>query len=941
MTPERWQRVKAVVADALERDVGERGAFVAAQCADDTALRREVESMLGAGGDRIDRCAERLTSVRSAEEDRMLGTRLGAYEILREAGRGGMGAVYLARRADKEFDKEVAIKLLKRGTDTDEVLRRFRAERQILARLDHPNIARLLDGGTTPEGLPYFAMEYVEGVPITDYCRDKNLSIRERVELFLKVCAAVQFAHRNLVVHRDLKPGNVLITADGEPKLLDFGIAKLLAPDSELAQMTIEDQQRLTPAYASPEQVRGEPITTVSDVYSLGALLYELLASRSPHSFGEQRPTPTELLRVIVEQEAPRASSVAATAEASWLLRGDLDNILLTTLRKEPERRYSGVAAFADDLRRYLERRPVRARPATVRYRASRFISRNKLGTAAAVLLIASIIGGIATTLWQARKAQIASARAERRFQEVRKLARAVVFDYHDLVAPLRGATPVRERLVRDALEYLDSLALEAADDAELLRELATAYEKIGKVQGNSYYANLGDTGGALKSYRKSLEIRNRLLERAPGNHDLVAEAAKSHEGLGDVLYSGDDLHGARQNYERATELGSRALAARPGDVTSALEVALSYSRLSDVLGNEQYANLGDTAGALAAARKAQGLIEPLHAADPQNGDIISRLANALSRVGMLSCGSGDVATGLPLQHRAVEIMERAAAADPNNQNWVIELLTAKHWLRLALEDNNQIAEAAELGREIVKALETIIAADPKNANFRRNLAVSYDALGKSLLSLGDGAGAIASHQTAIRTSEAMTAGSSPSPEVQAVTAVSLWRLGRAQAASGDHASALERYRQALAIREPVVAVDPRNARAGSDVAGMWADVGNSLAATGDFAGAVAAFAKSVPMTQELSDAGPTNARLRARLALRFAEAGKLHMRIAEARVAAPNEAQAEWQRAHDYLTRSSAIWKELRETNRLIPADAAKPDEVERDLAMSVTALK
>jgi serine/threonine protein kinase len=242
--------------------------LVARTCGDDTSLRREVESMLQQSGERIDRCVDRLSEERDPGGESLRGTRLGAYEIVREIGRGGMGAVYLARRADDEFEKLVAIKLLKRGTDTDEVLRRFRAERQILARLEHPNIARMLDAGTTDDELPYFVMEYVVGDRITDFCSARTLRVRERIELFLKVYSAVQFAHRNLVVHRDLKPGNILVTAEGEPKLLDFGIAKIVAGDGESpdATMTLPDQQRLTPGYASPEQVRGEPVSTLSDV---------------------------------------------------------------------------------------------------------------------------------------------------------------------------------------------------------------------------------------------------------------------------------------------------------------------------------------------------------------------------------------------------------------------------------------------------------------------------------------------------------------------------------------------------------------------------------------------------------------------------------------------------------------------------------------------------
>jgi serine/threonine protein kinase len=294
LKPEVWQRVKTIAADALEQATERRSAFVQAECADDTTVRREVEAILGESGERVDRCAERFAAGDGEAQDSLEDVRIGPYQVVREIGRGGMGAVYLARRVDGEYDKQVALKLLKRGTDTDEVLRRFRAERQILARLEHPNIARLLDGGTTSDGLPYLVMEYVQGARITDFCSAQKLDISQRIELFLKVCSAVQFAHQNLVIHRDLKPSNILITPEGEPKLLDFGIAKLVAPEAEFAQMTIAEQQRFTPAYASPEQVRGEPVTTVSDVYALGALLYELLSGQPPHRFAAAHPSATE-----------------------------------------------------------------------------------------------------------------------------------------------------------------------------------------------------------------------------------------------------------------------------------------------------------------------------------------------------------------------------------------------------------------------------------------------------------------------------------------------------------------------------------------------------------------------------------------------------------------------------------------------------------------------
>jgi protein kinase/serine/threonine-protein kinase len=379
-TAQQWQRVKTILADALERPSPEdRTAYLERSCRGDTTLMREVEALLAQSTQNLDELAENtpLAFARHAPPQPS-GRRIGAYEIVREIGRGGMGAVYLAKRADGQFEKEVAIKLLKRGTDTDEILRRFHAEQRILAQLDHPNIARLLDAGTTDDGLPYFVMEHIDGVPITRYVREGQLSVAQRLQLFLKVCEAVQFAHQHRVVHRDLKPGNIFVRQDGEPKLLDFGIAKFLAAGDEGIDQTLTAERRFTPICASPEQARGETVTPASDVYALGALLYELLTDRPPHRFSTPHPSPAEVAQVIGEQEPIRPSLSIYDNKTRRQLRGDLDRIVLMALRKEPARRYSSVADFAADLRRHLEGRPVQARPNTARYLTARFVARHK-----------------------------------------------------------------------------------------------------------------------------------------------------------------------------------------------------------------------------------------------------------------------------------------------------------------------------------------------------------------------------------------------------------------------------------------------------------------------------------------------------------------------------------------------------------------------------------
>ena len=385
MNQERWSRLKGIVADALEEDTpAARTALLQRECGEDLRLLREAESFLAGadtvaaeGTDRLEECAQVASTAVRRERISLTGQRVGAYVIVRELGHGGMATVYLGARADGYFEKEVAIKIIKPvDGNTAELLDRFRAEREVLASLDHPNIASLFDAGTTPNGLPYFVMEYVPGTPVTDYVKENHLPLRQRLVLFLKICAAVEVAHRRRVVHRDLKRSNILVTADGEPKLLDFGIAKLLE-ENPLA-LTATGQQRLTPISASPEQARGDEVTTASDIYALGALLYEILTGHTPHRFRTRQPDLEEVARVVCEEEPVLPSLAANEPETRHALRGDLDAIILRAMRKDPAERYASVADLETDMRHYLAGEPVRARPNTLPYRLLRFAGRHK-----------------------------------------------------------------------------------------------------------------------------------------------------------------------------------------------------------------------------------------------------------------------------------------------------------------------------------------------------------------------------------------------------------------------------------------------------------------------------------------------------------------------------------------------------------------------------------
>jgi len=412
-------------------------------------LRAEVEGLLRFDTARdhllthsvADRAARMLDMAKTTPGER----RCGPYRLLRVIGSGGMGSVYEAERADGEVKQRVAIKLLRYGADDSAFRSRFLQERQILATLNHPAIGRLLDAGHTSDGQPYLTMEYIDGVPIDVY--SEKLAVRHKLELFMQVCDAVSYAHRHLIIHRDLKASNILVDGEGRPKLLDFGIAKIIDPERDQEHTSIGFRP-LTPAYASPEQVHGKPITTASDVYSLGVLLYKLLTGRFPYEFAALTAACIDRTICEVEPAAPHISQ-------------DLDNILLMALRKEPSRRYISVQHLADDIQRALSDRPVLARPDTVRYRTAKFIRRNRLSFTAAVLVLAAVIGGSIVSIYQARLAQ-------ERFQDVRKLAHTFVFDLHDEVAKLEGSTKAREIMVRTGLEYLDNLARKAGGDLDL-----------------------------------------------------------------------------------------------------------------------------------------------------------------------------------------------------------------------------------------------------------------------------------------------------------------------------------------------------------------------------------------------------------------------------------------------------------------------------------------
>jgi non-specific serine/threonine protein kinase/serine/threonine-protein kinase len=765
MTPERWQRVEALFHLALEREPAARAAFVAESAAGDEALRDEVLQLIAAD--------EKSGSFLAFEVP--AGRRIGPYRVLGEVGHGGMGAVYRAARDDDQYRKQVAIKLV-RGFTSDFALERFRAERQILANLEHPNIARLIDGGTTEEGWPWFAMELVDGQPLDRYCAANALSTRERLELFRSVCSAVQYAHQRLVVHRDLKPSNILVSAEGVPKLLDFGIAKFLSPDAA-AGATLTGIPLMTPDYASPEQVKGEPVATASDVYSLGMLLYELLA-RTP-AYRIQTRSPEEIARVVCQTQPQRPSAVAPR-EVARELAGDLDTIALKALRKEPARRYASVQDLSEDIRRHLEGLPVLARRDTLGYRAGKFVRRNKALAVAGVLVASSLVGGLLATLRQARIAEGNRARADRRFAEVRKLAHNVLFKYHDGIVQLPGSTAVREQLVSDALEYLDTLSRESEGDPSLLRELAEAYTKLAEVQGGTNAGSLGSAEASLKSRRKALAIREEIARLRPDaiedraglakEYQDVAMAIANHGGdragalelsrkglaifqalaqarpgdidqlnslagatwkMASVSASAGDTDAAIDGFRKAAALYEQVSAARPGDLRGWRNSALSYKYLSSLLKNR-----GDNAGALEVARKALALDERRSAASPVDASARLDLSFSQMVVGNCLLENGDATAALALYEAALQLRRGVAQADPRNAYARRVVGIGYSNVGEALTALGRVGEAVEANRKYAASAEASLAADPDDATLRTEAVKSQRALGESLMKL-------------------------------------------------------------------------------------------------------------------------------------------------------------------------------------------------------------
>ena len=717
LDPEELKALLRLLDDAFELPADERRAWLDKLDPSDAAHRAVIEELLEADG----RAEAEDFLGKPAVIDVVVdeGTLVGPYRLAREIGRGGMGIVWLADRVDGRFERRVAVKFLSIAMTGPTAQERFEREGRILGALRHPHIAELLDAGVTSAGHPYLVLEYVDGEPIDAYCRRKDLDVAARLRLFLDVLSAVAHAHASLIVHRDLKPSNVMVSTEGDVKLLDFGIAKLLEGDGRGDATQTGESPPMTPLHAAPEQLKGEAVTTATDVYALGVLLYQLLVGQ--HPAGDGPHAPSDLMRAIVEVEATRPSSAERVPDRTRrLLRGDLDTIVLRTLKKAPGERYASVSALDEDIRRHLNGEPIRARPDTLLYRAGKFLGRNRLAVAG--VTIASI-ALIVTTGVAVRQ----SIQARHRFDQVRKMAHTFLFDFYDELERVPGTTKAKELLVSTAREYLDNLARSAGRDSGLLLELAEAYERLAAVQGNSAGANRNDRNAALESRMRAVEIRERLAGEDNGRDVKLVNGLSN---VSDDLRNLGRLDEAVTMGRRAVVHGERLLPSRPPGVLEALGFAHVFlGRAFLDLGQLGDAEVELDAGEELLAAEAKGkTTRPLMLARIDRADAL----HALGRV------EESVRVFEQVERDAELLIQEAAPGTP-----LMRALRGRQniWASLAEIHDNPFApsldqpERALVYRDKLRqGWEHLISLDPSNDSARADLAVCHSETAMTLL---------------------------------------------------------------------------------------------------------------------------------------------------------------------------------------------------------------
>jgi serine/threonine protein kinase len=915
VTPQRYTQVKSLFQLVLDQPAPQRQHFLEKACGADHQLYLEVRNLLLADSSAADFLSHpaitpvsQLLEEASRQTDAPPPTHIGPYAIQRQLGAGGMGTVYLASRSDQHYSKLVALKVIRHGSEQDRIIQRFRRERQIVASLDHPNIARLLDGGAAADGRPYFVMEYVEGHAIDTYCDQQKLSTDNRLRLFCDVCAAVHYAHQNLVVHRDLKPGNILVKVDGVVKLLDFGIAKILTADTITpTEHTDTSMRLLTPQYASPEQLRGDAVTTVSDVYLLGIILYELLTGHRPyppkegltiellHAMTSTEPEPpSAALSRVVDSPTPTGQRqitknptiISSTREPSPAalrrkLRGEVDAIVLKALRRNPQDRYQSAAQLADDIRRYLARQPVSAIPDHPAYRIRLFLTRNRAlaTTIAAALSLVLLFGLVAAR--QAHTARTQRDLAARRFEEVRQVANSFLFEVHDAIAPLPGTAPARRLLAAKAVQYLKNLSQEANPDNTLQTELAAAWIRLGHLQGNPNHPNLGDLASAHQSYRTAHELLRALPQPRP------LELATALEGLADIAATSGDTTTAREHYAAARQLLESA-AAPPA------ARAANYQGLAALL-----AATGRPHDALPLARQSHALAAT--AAEPR------LLALAQTRLGAVETQLGLYPQAKTHLEGALQITEQLAETKPNTLHQRDLSLILEYLAQLGRTLNDP--QTTNHQQRSLALRRSLVTADPQNLQAQRDLA-------HALLHQPDHN----SLRQALAIVDQHLSSKPGSLTTQRDASLAHQRLGDNLLANNQVLQAATHYRRSLQLAQQCQATDPTSLPAIQQLANAHLKLGQALPRLADPAGALDNLQRAVSLLDQAARQDTGSTLLRRDRALALFHLGR-HLLATSSAPALTN------------LTQANAQLEALNNANQLPPEDRPLLEELRRTL--------
>jgi eukaryotic-like serine/threonine-protein kinase len=807
MTPERWQQVQDVLVEALELAPGERTVYLDRARSSDPSLRQEVETLLASSDDVRSSflqsepladglCADsnEIGPAGCLEAGQVFAQR---FQLIRKLGEGGMGQVWLAEQTSP-VRRQVALKLIKAGMYDEAVVQRFQSERQSLAIMDHPAIAKVFDAGATPQGQPYFVMEYVPGLPITEYCDRKKLKVGDRLELFIQACEGVQHAHQKAIIHRDLKPANIMVVeVDGKPvpRIIDFGLAKATTPQVAGESLFTQLGHFVgTPGYMSPEQVDPsvQDIDTRTDVYSLGVVLYVLLAGLQPFETGQRQKQPLdEWLRRLREEEPPRPSAKvgadretsSSTAEARGteprqlvsLLRGDLDCITMKALEKDRSRRYGAPSELAGEIRRYLNQEPVLARPASAAYRSGKFIRRHKLALAVAAVFALVVLAGAVAIVREARIARMQQTRAERRFETLRKLTNSLLFEFHDSIENLPGSTGARELVVRRALEYLDQIAAESNGDPATLRDLAAAYERIGQIRGEEQGPHVGGPGSfqeARRLFEKALAIRQRLAEANPG------DLSRQYDLLQTMIYV------STANYEL-------------GDLDRALDV--DQQRLS---------------------------IQEQLAASHDSEDLRYYTAQSMIGIGVLKFYYGDYESAVDYERRALVMNQALLDANPASFRIRRRVAISHDWLASALKLDRKYAESADEYRKALDIAEQLAARDTNNTDLQRFLSGYNEEFCRCLAYAGFFSEARRRCQRAIAIDEDMMKSDKNNVQAAADLASSNASMGLVLYLMHSPQAALVFERRADSLYRDVIVRDPESIQNGVDYALSLIDSG-------------------------------------------------------------------------------------------------------------------